>query len=199
MRSRSAVCLCAILAITALVPAGPTPGGARAQSATPADPAAAKHLDDLFSRLKAAGSDLAAEPIVAEIWEAWRDAAPAGVKPLAQQAGLEMTRGDIHAAVAVLDEVVRRAPAWAEGWNQRATMLYLLGDHARSLADCDRVLALEPRHFGALAGMGLIHIAAGRLADGLAAYKRALVHNPYLKERDSIIPALEQRLQGKPL
>ena len=55
-------------------------------------------------------------------------------------------------AMPILDDIVARLPDWAEGWNKRATVLYLIGEYDRSLADCDRVLALEPRHFGALAG-----------------------------------------------
>jgi tetratricopeptide (TPR) repeat protein len=172
---------------------------AQTQTPPPASRSAARDLDDAFQRLLAASSEPTAELIVGEIWDLWRAAAPDAVRDLNQQAGLAMQRGDMHSAVALLDEVVRRAPDWPEGWNQRATTLFLLGDHQRSLADCERVLALEPRHFGALAGMGLIHMAADRPSQALEAFKRALKINPFLKERHQLIPALEQRLGVKPL
>ena len=72
----------------------------------------------------------------------------------------------------------------------------LAGEHDLSLADIDRVLALEPRHFGALAGMGLIRIDKGKYREALAAYRRALAVNPFLKERFELVPALE-RLVGE--
>jgi tetratricopeptide (TPR) repeat protein len=90
-------------------------------------------------------------------------------------------------------------PDWAEAWNKRATARYLAGEHERSLADIDRVLALEPRHFGALAGMALIHIARGQYREALAAYRRALAVNPFLKERFELIPALERMVGEKPI
>ncbi len=102
-------------------------------------------------------------------------------------------------AMPMLDELVARAPNWAEAWNKRATALYLAGEHDRSLADIERVLDLEPRHFGALAGMGLIHIARGQYREALAAYRRALTVNPFLKERFELVPALERMVGDKPI
>ena len=110
-----------------------------------------------------------------------------------------MNSGLPDQALPVLDDVVARAPQWAEGWNKRATLLYVLGDHDRSLADIDRTLALEPRHFGALAGLGLIRAARGENREALAALRRALAINPFLKERFGLIPALEREVGEKPL
>ena len=102
-------------------------------------------------------------------------------------------------AMPALDDIVARAPDWAEAWNKRATVLYLIGEHDRSLADIERTLALEPRHFGALAGIGLIRIAKGEHRAALAAFRRALAVNPFLKERFALIPALEREVGEKPL
>jgi Flp pilus assembly protein TadD len=92
-----------------------------------------------------------------------------------------------------------QAPDWAEGWNKRATVYFMRGDHASSLADIDRVLALEPRHFGALAGQGLIRMAQGNYREALSAFRKALRHNPFLKERFELIPMLERKVGEKPI
>ncbi len=99
----------------------------------------------------------------------------------------------------ILDDIVKRLPNWAEGWNKRATMLYIMGEHDRSLADIERVLALEPRHFGALAGIGLIRMDKGEYREALAALRKALAINPFLKERHGLIPALEKEVGEKAL
>jgi tetratricopeptide (TPR) repeat protein len=74
-----------------------------------------------------------------------------------------------------------------------------MGEHDRSLADIDRVLALEPRHFGAIAGIGLIRIAKGEMREALAAFRRALAINPFLRERYGLIPQLEKEIGEKPI
>jgi tetratricopeptide (TPR) repeat protein len=116
-----------------------------------------------------------------------------------QQASRLLGAGLPALALPLLDDLVGRAPDWAEGWNKRATALYLMGEHDRSLADIERVLALEPRHFGALAGLGLIRMARGEHRAALAAYRRALAVNPFLKERHDLIPALESKVGDKPI
>jgi tetratricopeptide (TPR) repeat protein len=195
---------CALLAALLLAP---EPGSAERTGAPQvwhiADDAFAKErasrLDRLFAELKAARSDEAAEPIVARIWQTWVQSGRPDIDRLMNQALVEMQLGNLDAALALLDEVVKAAPEFSEGWNRRATVLYLRGNHAQSLADCDRVIALEPRHFGALAGIGLNHIAAERWKPALEAYRRALAANPFLNERHELIPALERKVEGKPL
>jgi tetratricopeptide (TPR) repeat protein len=116
-----------------------------------------------------------------------------------ERAKAAMDRLDYGLARMLLDEVVDIAADFAEGWNRRATLLFIMGEHAASLADIDRVLALEPRHFGALAGRGMIHVAAERWREALAAYRQALAINPHLGERHRLIPALEKRVEGQKL
>jgi tetratricopeptide (TPR) repeat protein len=161
-------------------------------------PARARQLDDLFARLKAVKSQEDGDEIVAQIWKLWQQSGSPELDAAMQQAVLVM--GQVPAlAMPILDDIVVRAPNWAEGWNRRATVLYLMGEYDRSLADIDRVLALEPRHFGALAGMGLIRIEKGETREALAAFRRALAVNPFLRERYGIIPALEKELGEKPI
>jgi tetratricopeptide (TPR) repeat protein len=175
-------------------------GHAVAQGAPPSQDAAtrARQIDDLFARLKTVKAQEDGDEIVAQIWKLWQQSGSPELDAAMQHAVLVM--GQVPAlAMPILDDIVARRPDWAEGWNKRATVLYLMGEYDRSLADIDRVLALEPRHFGALAGIGLIRIEKGETRDALAAFRRALAVNPFLRERFGIIPALEKELGEKPI
>ena len=90
-------------------------------------------------------------------------------------------------APSILDKLVETAPDWAEAWNQRATIRYLLRDFEGSLADIDRVLALEPKHFGALSGQAIILMHQGKMAAGQIALRKAVEIDPFLSERALIM------------
>jgi tetratricopeptide (TPR) repeat protein len=173
----------------------------RSPPAIPADEAATRirHLDALFAHLKTTSVEEEGDAMVAEIWKLWLQSGRPEMDALMEQAVALMGNGLPALAMPLLDDIVARAPEWAEGWNKRATLFYVLGDHDRSLADIDRTLALEPRHFGALAGLGLIRVARGENRAALAAFRRALAVNPFLKERFGLIPALEREVGEKPL
>lgn len=171
---------------------------ARAQS-QPNAAARAQRLDEQFARLKTVTDEQDGEAAVAEIWRLWQGSGTPELDELMAQAAMLIDLGMHPLALPLLNDIVKRAPDWAEGWNKRATALYLAGEHDLSLADIDRVLVLEPRHFGALAGMGLIRIARGEYRDALAAYRKALAVNPFLKERLELIPALEKKVGDKPI
>lgn len=178
------------------------PDGAIAQTAAaPTLPDAAareQRLDALFGRLKATKDEAEGDAIVAEIWQVWMQSGDAGLDEAMQRAVLAM--GHVPGlALPILDDIVARAPQWAEGWSKRATALFLLGEYDRSLADVDRVLALEPRHFGALAGLGFIRMNQGESRQALSALRRALAVNPFLKERHGLIPALEKETGEEPI
>jgi tetratricopeptide (TPR) repeat protein len=195
------------LARVILLSVGLIASQATAQSSSPSPPSApsddsaarARHLDALFAQLKTAKVEEEADAMVAEIWNLWLQSGRPEIDAAMQQVVDLMGNGLSTLAMPVLDDIVARAPGWAEGWNKRATVLYVLGEHDRSLADIERVLALEPRHFGALAGIGLIRIAKGEHRAALAAFRRALAVNPFLKERFGLIPALEREVGEKPL
>lgn len=156
-------------------------------------------LDALFRSLRQSRDEAEAREIVAEIWRAWTTSGRANVDALMQQAGAGMASRNYGLASMLLDEVVEIAPEYAEGWNRRATLRFMMSDHATSLADIDKALALEPRHFGALAGRAMIHMAAERWKMALEAYRAALAINPFLAERQQVIPELERRVEGRPL
>jgi len=108
-----------------------------------------------------------------------------------------MNFNDHAAALGAFDEIIRLAPGFAEGWNKRATIHYLLGNYDASAADIESTLALEPRHFGALSGLGLVRIAQGDEAKALEAFEAALAVHPHLPGADSHIKELRQRVKGK--
>jgi tetratricopeptide (TPR) repeat protein len=195
--SRAAVwCVLPVLVLAVGWPADPA-----AQTVTPPvsdSLARAQRLDGLFDRLKATADEAEGEAIVADIWQVWMQSGNTEIDAAMQRAVLVMGRVPVL-ALPILDDIVARMPQWAEAWNKRATVLFLLGEYDRSLADIDRVLALEPRHFGALAGIGLIRMQQGESHQALAAFRRALAINPFLKERHGIIPALEKEVGEKPI
>jgi tetratricopeptide (TPR) repeat protein len=188
-------------AILAMLAAGDMAAQSPTQSPTvPDEPAMARsrQLDELFTRLLAAKEESEADGIVSGIWQLWQQSGDTRLDEAMHQAVLLMGSAPGE-ALPILDDIVARKPGWAEGWNKRATVLYLIGEYDRSLADIDRVLALEPRHFGALAGIGLIRIEKGQLREGLQAFRQALAINPFLRERHGIIPELERELGEKPI
>jgi tetratricopeptide (TPR) repeat protein len=192
----SMICAIALLtgmaAVAQTTPPAPPPPGSEANTR-------AKELDGLFARLKTTTAQDEGDAIVAQIWKLWQQSGNEKLDAAMERAMLLMGQGLGVVAMPILDEIVAEKPDWAEGWNKRATVLYLMGEHDRSLADIDRVLALEPRHFGAIAGIGLIRIAKGEMREALAAFRRALAINPFLRERYGLIPQLEKELGEKPI
>jgi tetratricopeptide (TPR) repeat protein len=137
-----------------------------------------QRLEGLFAVLKTAKDQDEGDVIVADIWKVWLQSGSADMDGRMEQVIKLMAHGLLQHALEALDQIVAAAPQWAEGWNKRATVLFLMGEYDRSLADIERVLALEPRHFGALAGIGMIRTQKGELREALAAYRRALAVNP---------------------
>jgi len=105
--------------------------------------------------------------------------------------------GQLREAIAIFDEVVRRRPVFAEGWNKRATARYLAGDYRRSLADCDEVLRRNPQHFGALSGSGLIHVELAEYERALDDFRRALAVNPNMQGVRENVRALERLIDAR--
>jgi tetratricopeptide (TPR) repeat protein len=151
-------------------------------------------LPDLFDRLKSAPTAAAAQPIEAEIWSIWLESGDDDVNALLAAGVLAMNGADYDGALAAFTRVVARAPKFAEGWNKRATVLYLMGRFTESIADIGHVLALEPRHFGALSGLGLCDVQLDRDQAALEAFQRAAAVDPNLPGVTSNIEALKRRI-----
>lgn len=137
-------------------------------------------LDDLFARLKAAPTAEAAAPLEAQIWAIWGETGDDKAAALMALGRGAMQAGAHSAALIAFDKVVALAPDFAEGWNLRATVHYLLDELDASLADIAKTLALEPRHFGALSGRGLVYMKKGDLERALQSFEAALAINPHM-------------------
>ena len=101
-------------------------------------------------------------------------------------------RGEV--AVETFTRIIERRPDFAEGWNKRATVYYLLGEYRKSLADCDEVMKRNPHHFGALSGYGMIYLQLGDPARALGYFERALAVNPNLSQVEESVETLRQLL-----
>jgi tetratricopeptide (TPR) repeat protein len=154
-------------------------------------------LDGLFARLRSAADPIEARLVEEAIWRIWVISKDARANKLMARGIMAMDRGANARALAAFDEIVKILPGFAEGWNKRATVHYLMGSHQASLGDIERTLALEPRHFGALSGRGLVNLALGRDAEALKAFEAAIRIYPRLPGAKSHIKALREKLEGK--
>ncbi|MEO8247764.1 MAG: tetratricopeptide repeat protein [Burkholderiales bacterium] len=129
------------------------------------------------------------------IWQIWSRSGNAAIDELLAHGVEQMNAGALAGALHTFDEVVRRRPDFAEGWNKRATVKYLLGQYQASLLDCEEVFERNPRHFGALTGAAQIYLRQGRAEQALGMFRRAVAINPNLDAAARIIPLIEQRLR----
>ena len=152
-------------------------------------------LEALFAHLKAAPDARAAQEVEAAIWHIWVQSDDEVIGMLMAQGLAAMTRRDLRAALGKFDQIVKIAPGFAEGWNKRATVYYLLGDFPESLHDIARTLKLEPRHFGALSGRGLVLLELDQPADALESFEAALEVHPRLTGANHNAKALRREIQ----
>jgi len=136
-----------------------------------------------------------ADPRVRELaeralWEIWSRSGNDEVDHLLRAGVVEMQHGQLEASVDTFTEVIRRQPDFAEGWNKRATVYYLIGEYRKSAADCDEVLKRNPSHFGALSGYGMIWLRLDEPARALERFEQALAVNPNLDSIRETIDAL---------
>ena len=154
-------------------------------------------LDFLFEALKVAPDDTSAKAIEQRIWSLW-------VISRSDTANLLMTRvktaveaKDLDLAIKLLDSIVIIRPDYIEAWNRRATIYYLKKDFGNSLADIRQVLQREPRHFGALSGLGLIMQEIGDDKRALEVYRRALDVYPRLEKIPDLVKSLTEKVEGR--
>ncbi|MBM3491183.1 MAG: tetratricopeptide repeat protein [Alphaproteobacteria bacterium] len=156
-----------------------------------------RRLGDLFGKLKEAARSEDARLIEQAIWAVWLESGSATVDLLMQRGLQAMSSGDYPTGLVLFNSIVEFAPNYAEGWNKRATLYYLMGEFSASIADVERTLALEPRHFGALSGLGLIHTQLGDEAKALDAYERALAVHPHITLARNEVERLRKKVRGE--
>jgi tetratricopeptide (TPR) repeat protein len=154
-------------------------------------------LDFLFGALKAAPDEISAKHVEARIWAIWLQTPSDTVALLMTRAKTAMDAQNSDVALKLLDSVIKLRPDYVEGWNRRATLYYLKNDYARSLEDIEQVLAREPRHFGALAGLGMIMQDLGDEKRALDAFRRALAVNPHLEKVPELVKTLTEKVEGR--
>jgi len=147
------------------------------------------HLDDADPQVRA----LAA----AATWQIWSRSGDPAIDKLFARGVEQMQAAALTEALATFSAIVRRKPDFAEGWNKRATILFLLDRNEASLKDCDEVLKRNPKHFGALSGAGQIHLQLGHAELALSFFRRAVAVNPNLEGPAEMIPVLEDFLRSQ--
>lgn len=162
-------------------------------------PAAMADQDDarlapLFETLRGAGHPVEVERAERAIWDIWLESGREDVDRLMREGLLAMEAGRFEESIAAFGRIVALAPGFAEGWNKRATAYYLAGELEASDRDVERTLALEPRHFGALAGRGLIRLAQGDEPGALAAFEAVLEVHPRAPAARRHVHRLRERL-----
>jgi len=156
-----------------------------------------RNLDFLFGALKLAPDDVTAKAIEERIWAVWTLSRSDTANLLMTRVKTAIEAKDTDLAITLLDSIIRIKPDYVEAWNRRATIYYLKKDYGRSLSDIREVLKREPRHFGALAGLGLILQDVGDDRQALEVYRRALALYPRMERIPDLIKTLQEKVEGR--
>lgn len=157
----------------------------------------AGNLDPLFRELASAEHPETAQQLEREIWRAWLDSGDEAVNRELQAGIRAMQGGELDEAIERFSEVIEMAPEFAEGWNKRATAHYLNDQLAQSMRDIQKTLSLEPRHFGAISGMGLIFLQQGDERAALEAFEEVLKIYPQAPGANKHAERLREKLKGR--
>ena len=169
-------------------PVAPAPAPLRTPAAT---------LDRLFERLAAAKTPEEAKGIANLIQRRWARSGSDTADLLMTRAQSAMKDKQLELAIELLDRVISLEPNWAEGWNQRANALFLAGDPIRSMIDIGEALKREPRHYGAMMGLGTILRQQGDDKRAMVAYRRALEVYPEMEAVKSAVESLKSEVDGR--
>lgn len=206
---RAPIAILALLALTTGAaaqdaPAAEAPAAEAPAAMPPADAPAAKplkpaeqraeQLDILLAQLRRPGVDSA--KVEDRIWALWSASDSATAEVLLGQAEIAIRDGANDQALSILNRLIGANPDFAEAWNKRAMLYFTMGKYDLSLKDIDHVLELEPRHFGALAGKGVILVRQQKYAAARDAYDQALAINPTLEDVKAALKELDRVEQG---
>src|SRR5215510_4112054 len=188
------------LAVNWIAPAAAQSAKRNEQGAKPSQAPRAdrtRNLDFLFGALKVAPDDTTAKAIEERIWAVWTASRSDTTNLLMMRVKTAVEAKDLDLAVTLLDSIVKIKPDYVEGWNRRATIFYMKKDYGRALADIREVLKREPRHFGALAGFGLILQDIGDDRQALEVYRRALAVYPRMERIPDLVKTLQEKIEGR--
>ncbi len=156
-------------------------------------------LNDLFEQLQTVESQSAADEITDKIWSIWRQSPDEDINQMMKIGISAMQNARLVEAKKIFDDIVTKAPDFAEGWNKRATVYYFLREFEKSASDIRQTLLLEPRHFGAISGLGLIFIQLDYPESALETFKQALEIHPHLPGPKIQIKRLKEYLENDPV
>ena len=187
-----------LVALTALCSASLAAPSGSADSSGDKGGLSIQSTDQLFTTLAKPGDDATGAAVEAELERRWRDSGSDTIDLLMTWATEAIATKNFPRALDFLDAVTTLKPDYVEGWNRRATLFFLQDDYGKALSDLEKVLALEPRHFGALAGLGMILNEIDRKKEALLALQKAIAIDPYLDDqvRDTI-KTLQPEIDGR--
>ena len=151
-------------------------------------------LDALFEMLKITDNVSVSQEAELNIWAIWFESGSDQVDSLMEEAGSAVQSHQLAQAEEIYSRVVKLAPEFSEGWNRRATVRYYQEDYGGSLHDIQQTLALEPRHFGAVWGLGMILGWERDFSGAITAFERLLEINPHASDAKPRIELLKQAL-----
>lgn len=154
-------------------------------------------LDGLFKELQTTKDEAKAADAERQIWSIWTEAGSADLDVLMRQGTAAMAVHDYKLALESFNALIALAPDFAEAWNKRATVYYMMQNYDAAVADVKHTLALEPRHFGAIVGMGLIYDQLGDEKAALRAFERGLKINPHMDQIREKTKKIEQELRDR--
>lgn len=154
-------------------------------------------IEFLFGALRAAPTPEAAKAVEGRIWALWMVSPSDTAMLLMNRVRRAVEVKNLDLAVKLLDSIVVLRPDYIEAWNRRATLHYMRKDFTRSLEDIQQTLAREPRHFGALAGLGMIMQELGEDKRALEVYRKAIEVNPHLPRIPDLIKSLTEKVEGR--
>jgi tetratricopeptide (TPR) repeat protein len=205
--SRPTACALAIVAVVAgFLPAAAQPLDP-AEPLKPVEPPSslpraqrgdrAQNLDRLFEALKVAPDDESAKFVENRIWAIWMASTSDTANLLLGRVKTLVEAQDFDLAIKLLNAIIDIKPDFTEAWNRRATVYYSKKEFGRALADIRQVLAREPRHFGALSGLGIILQEMGDEKHALDAFRRALAIHPHLERIPDLVKKLTDKIDGR--
>ena len=156
-----------------------------------------RNIDFLFDALKAAPDAEIAKQVENRIWAIWLASGSDTADLLMSRVKAAIEGKDARLAIQLLGSIIEIKPDYIEAWNRRATLFFAMKDYGRAMADIQEVLNREPRHFGALAGLGMILEEVGEDKPALEAFRKAVAINPHMQKIPEHVKALAEKVEGR--